>query len=233
VASEKGGLPTRPSAKLTKWDQEDREMPRKARLIDPVSKGNEKQEKAEMSSLDIKKADGLSFKPIPPERARVSRPFDGYPLKKVKFGGVDTFTTYIVALNPTVPVPQDPNNRKVKTREGMKQINTYHSRVIRDRETRENIICVFDRDIEVDGRQYQCAIIQSHNARAQVCFNYDQQKNRIVVDSRYLLLDSEQDSRLKRVFEQVINPNIKMEREAAFISGESKEDAGEAEIPPE
>jgi hypothetical protein len=207
-------------------------MPR-AKLVDPVAKTGGTQEKAELGALDIKKAGGLSFKPISPERTKTSRPFDGYPLKKLKFGDVDTFTTYIVALNPTVQVAQDPSNRKVKTKSGMVQVQNYHSRAIRDRETRENIICVFDRDIEVDGRVYQCAIIQSHNVRAQVCFNFDQQKKRIVVDSRYLLLDSEQDSRLKRVFEQVINPNIKTERESAFISGESKEDAGEAEIPPE
>ena len=198
----------------------------RAKLIDPVAKG-----KTELGALDIKKAGGLTFKPIPPERARVSRPFDGYPLgsKKIKFGEIDTFTTYIVALNPTVQVVQDPSNRKVKTKEGMVQVHNYHSRFVRDRETKSNTICMFDRDIEVDGRSYQCAIIPSHNVRAQVCFNYDAQKNRIVVDSRYLLLDSEQDSRLKRVFEQVINPNIKMEREAAFISGESKDDTGGVE----
>ena len=203
------------------------------KLVDPVARSGEKQEAAELGALDIKKAGGLTFKPIPPERARVSRPFDGYPMKKLKFGEVDTFTTYIVALNPTIQVVQDPSNRKVKTKDGMKQVHNYHSRFIRDRETKSNTICMFDRDIEVDGRMYQCAIIPSHNVRAQVCFNFDAQKNRIVVDNRYLLLDSEQDNRLKRVFEQVINPNIKMEREAAFISGESKEDAGEAEIPPE
>jgi len=198
----------------------------RAKLIDPVAKG-----KTELGALDIKKAGGLTFKPIPPERARVSRPFDGYPLgsKKIKFGEIDTFTTYIVALNPTVQVVQDPSNRKVKTKEGMVQVHNYHSRFVRDRETKSNTICMFDRAIEVDGRSYQCAIIPSHNVRAQVCFNYDAQKNRIVVDSRYLLLDSEQDSRLKRVFEQVINPNIKMEREAAFISGESKDDTGGVE----
>jgi len=203
------------------------------KLIDPVAKEGGQQEKAELGTLDIKKAGGLTFKPIPPERAKVSKPFDGYPLKKLKFGEVETFTTYIVALNPTVQVVQDPSNRKVKTQSGMVQVHNYHSRAMRDKETRENVQVMFDRNIEVEGRVYQCAIIPSHNVRAQVCFNFDVQKNRIVVDSRYLLLDSDQDSRLKRVFEQVINPNIKMEREAAFIAGESKEDAGEAEIPPE
>lgn len=206
-------------------------MPR-PKLIDPVQKAGTAQEEKELGALDIKKTGGLTFKPIPPERARVTRPFDGYPLgsKKIKFGLVDTFQTYIVALNPTVPIAQDPSNRKIKQKDGhMEQVRTAHSRVIRDRETKSNTICVFDRDIEVDGRMYQCAIIPSHNVRAQVCFNLDPNNGRIKVDSRYLLLDSEQVGRLKRVFEQVINPLVKMEREAAFISGESQTDTGEVE----
>jgi hypothetical protein len=202
----------------------------KAKLIDPVARtAGAQQEASELDALDIKNAGGLSFKPIPPERAKVSRPFDGYPLKKITFGEVETYTTYIVALNPTVQVIQDPANKKVRTPQGMVKVKNYHSRAIRDKETRDNILCMFDREIEVDGRVYQCAIIPSHNVRAQVCFFWDAKKNRIVVDNRYLLLDSDQDSRLKRVFEQVINPNIKMEREAAFISGESKEDTGGVE----
>jgi len=204
----------------------------KPKLIDPVQRTDEKQEKTEMEALDIKKAGGLSFKPIPPDRARVSRPFDGYPLgsKKFRFGKADTYTTYIVALNPTVSVPQDPANRKVKQKDGhMEQVQTTHSRVIRDRETRENIHVPFDREISVDDRIHQCAIVQSHNVRAQICFSLDAQKNRIEVDTRYLLLDMDQVGRLKRVFEQVVNPLIKMEREAAFISGESKEDTGGVE----
>ena len=204
----------------------------KAELTDPVETGaNAEKERAELGALDIKtaKKGGLSFKPIPPDRARITRPFDGYPLRKLEIGEIKTSPTFIIALNPTVPVFQDPSNRSVKTKAGMEKIQTHHSRVIRDRETKENTIVVFDRIIEADGREFQCAIVPSHNVRAQICFLYNPQKNRIEVDRRYLLLDSEQDSRLKRVFEQVINPKLNMERDAAFISGESTEDKGEAE----
>lgn len=194
-------------------------------LKDPVERSAGKAaEKAELSALDIRNVDKeeLSFKPIPPERARITRPFDGYPLKKFKHGQVETFTAFIVALNPTVPVIQDPANQK--------KFKTYHSRVIRDTETRENFIVMFDREIEIKGTVYQCAIVPSHNVRAQIVFKYDTTKKvpKIEVDRRYLLLDSDQDSRLKRVFEQVINPTIKMERDAAFITGESNTDTGEA-----
>jgi len=201
------------------------------RLTDPVDKGKAAAlEAGEADSVDIRKTEPtLNFKPIPPSSAQVSRPFDGYPLKSIEIGEIKTKTAFIIALNPTVQVPQDPNNRRIKTKSGMVKVQTYHSRFIRDRENRQNADVQFNIPVEVDGRTYQCAIVASHNVRAQIMYSFDNQKNRIVVDNRYLLLDSEQTSRLKRVFEQVINPNIKMEKEAAFISGESKADTGETE----
>jgi hypothetical protein len=209
---------------------------RTAKLTDPVETGKSARDDEELAALGIDKAgaaagdgEGLAFKPIPPERARITRPFDGYPLKKFKFGEVETFTAFIVALNPTVPVPQDPANKKVRTKKGMVQVNTYHSRVIRDRETKENEQVRFDREITIGGSKFLCAIVPSHNVRAQICFKHDPQKNRVEVDRRYMLLDSEQAGRLKKVFDQVINPKLNMERDAKFIAGESTEDGGEAE----
>ena len=215
----------------------------KAKLIDPVQQGaGAENEAGEFDSLNIAKAptseeantsedtaSGLSFQTIPPERARITRPFDGYPLKKFKFNDIETYSTFIVALNPTVPVPQDPANRKVRTKKGMVQVQTHHSRVIRDRETKENTHVPFDRIIKIQGRDYQCAIVQSHNVRAQLAFKWDNQKNRIEVDHRYMLLDMDQVSRLKRTFEQVINPRVKMEREADFIAGRTSDDSGGVE----
>ncbi|MFH2076880.1 MAG: hypothetical protein ABIJ57_16330 [Pseudomonadota bacterium] len=207
---------------------------KKGGLVDPVAGETGKEASDEMEVMDLKKAPTLSFQPIPPETARITRPFDGYPFRKFKVGLFNTYEHCVVALNPTVPVPQDPANRKVKQKDGkMGQVRTCHSRIIRDRETNENIHVPFDRDVEVDGRPYQVAIMESHNVRAQICFFYDPQKQRIVVDPRYLLLDVGQRNKLRDVFQQVINPNIKMEREAAFIAGESKEDAGGADLVPE
>ncbi len=206
----------------------------KGGLKDPVDTGTEAEAAEETAAMDIRKAPGLTFKPIPPETARITRPFDGYPFVKLKIGPISTYNHCIVALNPTVPLHQDPSNKKVKDGHGkMTQVRTFHSRVIRDRELNENVHIPFDREIEVDGKVFQCAIVASHNVRAQICFNYDPNKQRIVVDPRYLLLDVGQRNKLKDVFAQVINPNIKMEREAAFIAGESKEDVGGADLVPE
>lgn len=209
-------------------------LKRKGGLVDPVEKGANPQEE-EMASLDMGKVSSVSFKPIPIDAARIRAPFDGYPLKKFQFAGVTTYESFIVALNPTTPVPQDQANRKVRQADGtLKQVNSCHSRVIRDRETNDNMHVPFDRSIEVNGITYQCAIVPSHNVRAQICFAYDANKQRIVVDPRYMLLDIEQRNRLRTVFEQVINPNIKMEKEAAYIAGESSvETDGMAALPAE
>ena len=86
-----------------------------AKLKDPVA-GEEKK------GASIKNLEDFEFKPVRPEAARAARPFDGYPLKKVKIDGKDVYATYIVALNPTFQVRQDPSNRKVKTKDGLVQI---------------------------------------------------------------------------------------------------------------
>lgn len=196
----------------------------KEKLIDPVS---EDTEKVSADSLDIGK---LKFQAVPQSAAKIVRPFDGYPLnKKVKFGEGEICPTFIVALNPTVMVQQDPNNKKVKTPEGMKQIQTFHSRFIRDRETGDNIEVVFDRKMIINGQTFLCAVVPSHVVRSQIVFKFNNKTNRPEVDTNYMLLDLDQVSRLRQVFLQVINPNLKIEKEAAFISGESTVDAGEQE----
>jgi hypothetical protein len=179
---------------------------------------------------DVLKGIGeLNFQPIPLKAARVSRPFDGYPMKKVTIGTMETYLAYVVALNPTVAVRLDPSNRKVKTKDGtFEQVKNTHARFIRDYEENENTEVVFDRIMEIGGKEYFCAIVPSHNVRAQLCFRYEDKNKRIVVDSNYLFLDTAQDQHLKRVFEQIINPKLQLEREAAFIAGESTQDAGES-----
>lgn len=201
-----------------------------AKKKDPVSAG---EDKGKNVMKGIPDGEGISnkelnFQPIPLKAARISRPFDGYPMKKVMIGGADTYLAYVVALNPTVPVRLDPSNRKVKMKDGtFEQVKNTHARFIRDYEENENTEVVFDRIVEIGGKEYYCAIVPSHNVRAQLCFKYEDKNKRILVDSNYLFLDVEQNQRLKRVFEQIINPLLKLEREAAFISGESTQDAGE------
>ncbi len=201
-------------------------------LVDPVEEADDQNDIPDMEGMDINKVNEISLKPIPPETARRTMPFDGYPFKKFKVGKANTYQHCIVALNPTTLLHQDPANRKVRQADGkMKKVRTWHSRVIRDRELNENIHIPFDREIEIKGIKYDCAIVDSHNVRAQICFQFNTNTQRIEVDRRYLLIDIGQRNKLKQVFEQVINPNLKMQKEAAFIMGETQDDAGgEAEL---
>jgi hypothetical protein len=86
-------------------------------------------------------------------------------------------------------------------------------------------IC-FDRTIDLgEGQKLErCAFVLSHSARAQIMFVLDPKSgSKIQVDTRYLLLDTKQAARLRRVFEMIVNPKIKNERLAAAISNESDE----------
>lgn len=194
-------------------------------LKDPVAGEGKPYNEAKIGMEDFE------FKPIPQQAARIKRPFDGYPMKRVQIGEANVFHSFVVAVNPTVAVRQDPSNKKVKQKDGTyKPTLTYHNRVVRDYENNENISLQFNRPLTINGTLFLCDIIPSHNVRAQVCFKYNVQAKRIEVDERYLLLDTEQASRLRQVYEQVINPKLKLEREAAYISGESQEKAEPATL---
>ena len=61
------------------------------KLKDPVA--GEKKEGAAIKSLEE-----YEFKPIHPGAAKAVRPFDGYPLKKVKIDGKDQFAVDFAGL---------------------------------------------------------------------------------------------------------------------------------------
>lgn len=197
---------------------------------DPV--GTQGAENVELKAAKIgaeKTSAALQFKPIAPKAAKLKRPFDGYPLmRKVQIGEAQISGTFIVAANPTIPVRQDAANKLKKSKDGkMTQMANYHSRSIRDYENRTNEIVIFDRKLTIGNQDYYCAVIPSHNIRAQLCYKYNSKSKQLETDNRYLFLDEEQSGRLRQVFEQIINPKLKLEREADFLSGTGSQDAGE------
>jgi hypothetical protein len=209
-------------------------MAQRGRLIDPIEDvGSEIAKNAEDGSLNIENISISQLLPITAAEARIVQPFDGYPAKRITIGAVTTFRHHIVILKPIIQIPQDSANRKVKVKGGkLEQVMTYHNRFVRDLESKDNITIMFDREMKLKDATVFFAIVESNNVRAQICFKYDTKRERIMPDDRYVLLDRDQVSRLRRVFEQVINPNIKMEQQARFISGESQADTGEIEPVP-
>lgn len=196
------------------------------RLIDPVEgEAKEKELEQEMESFDLSK---IKATPIPQEAARVSKPFDGYPLKYAGKGKDKICLTHLVGYNHIAkPLRQDPSNKSKKNGDGkVVKILTYHNRFIRNTTTKDNEDVVFDRKIALADGEFYFAVIPNPYVRAQVCFRYETKKGQSVgsikVDERYLLLDMDQKNRLKQCFEHVINPLIAIERDAEYISGETK-----------
>jgi len=218
-----------------------------ANLKDPVEKKAEeiqgKKTDSEMKTFDISNLRLEDFQPLQQRAASTPHPFDGYPSSAVRVATVKArgpkaakdvmMPAYaVVALNPKEMVPEDPSGRgqSIHTKTGSERIvNIFapHNRCVVDYENGGvNTDVCFDRTIELgDGKKLaRCAFIKSHSARAQIMFKLDRTGEKVQVDNRYLLLDTKQASRLRRVFEMIVNPKIKNERLARAISGESDED---------
>jgi hypothetical protein len=221
-------------------------------LKDPVEAkaGEIKGKKAddEMKSFDIGNLSPDDFQPLRQRDAKSPHPFDGYAAKMVKVATAKNgpnpkaakdimFPHYaLVALNPKEFVFKDPSgdrqsvtDRKTN-KERIVDIHAPHNRIVVDYENGgQNTDICFDRTLEMgEGKTMgRCAFIKSHSARAQIMFKLDLRTGAIQIDNRYILLDIGQSSRLRRVFEMIVNPKIQNERLAKAISGESDEDLDE------
>jgi hypothetical protein len=217
-------------------------------LKDPVEKKSgeiqAKQTDDDMRTFDISGLRLEDFQALQQRAAASPHPFDGYPSQMVKVGKMKArgpkgaqdvmMPAYaIVALNPKEIVFQDPSGRGVSVRqkktgkEKIVNIGSIHNRCVVDYEAGGvNTDVCFDRTIELaEGQTLErCAFIKSHSARAQIMFRLDRTGEKIQIDNRYLLLDVKQASRLRKVFEMIVNPKIKKERLARAISGESDDD---------
>ncbi len=179
-----------------------------------------------------------TFSPVSvmPHHTRVSNPFDGYPLQYVGKGKDKVCITHLVLYNHIAfPVRQNPRLRPVKTKSGeIKTPITAHSRAIRDYDEKQNTEVVFDRGpLKTAKGEFYYAIVPNAYVRAQVVFHYNAKTGAIENDKRYLLMDGSQIDRLFRCFQMVINPKLKIEKQASFISGESTADPGDMAEPTE
>jgi len=211
------------------------------KYIDPVG-GDELEQVAEASIEEVLSIDQLTPGAVTPAAARATDPFLNYPFKWVPLldgkgkppvnrDGTPSLVngkapqvcvSHIVLHNHLADnVVQDPSNRGKRT--------NYHSRGIRDEVERTNVDIVFDRPFKTAKGVFYGAIVPQHNLRAQLIFNYNTKsaEPRVEVDKRYLLLDTDQVGRLRTVFYQIINPRIRQEKQASFITGETTTDPGE------
>ena len=196
-------------------------------------------QKEEAKTFDMSQLSLSDFERIPTSRAKTIPIFERYPYPpKLRLGEIgrdkkkpiyaEVCPTFIVALDPRSEPDQDVSglrlsivNTKTK-KEEIKDIGTYHSRFIRNLES--NVDVVFDRDLVMDGKTVHFAIVRDHAVRAQVLFSWDDDRNRAAVDTRYMLLDMNQVSLLRRLYEQLKKPALRRELQAAGISGEIEMD---------
>ena len=213
--------------------------------VDPANKVKKDEEEKrlldDMKKFDISNLKASDFKMMSKRTAHMSHPFDGYPLKpKVMIGKIGISTTFIVGLNPTAEPDQDPSGQKISITDQktgkvkVVTLGTYHNRVITVGPG-QNEDVIFDSVMEWEGgEKIHYAIVPNHVARAQLMFYYDSKLETIVVDRRYSLLDHDQDSRLNRLFQQIINPKLRRERFAKQVSGEEEStDASLKQLPTE
>jgi hypothetical protein len=213
----------------------------KSKVVDPVEEagGGEERLPDEFDSLDPAKqpkagedSDYLDAKEvgaIQPRAATAPHPFNGYRLGRPVAVGDDgvlkVSSTYIVLLKPTEEPPPDPSNDKVSIYKGgggqpqtgtetIVTLGTYHTRVVTSRQGNVNEQVVFDRDILVSGSWYKCAVVKGHAARSQILFTFDERRNAVVPDKRYMLADKRQAVPLARMFEAVYNQRTRAERAA-------------------
>lgn len=191
--------------------------------------------------FDISNLKVSDFRSAQLKDARSGHPFDGYPEKKVQIGtykensrnpkskDIPLIVNLTHILIYKEEVKQDKSGDRVslgfpelRNKEGnvirpntekIGTIKTAHSRRAKDYESGGiSVSAVFDRQLILsDGVIDQAAVIPSPSVRAQIVFKYNSKTGRVEHDPRYLMADPPQVARLRKVFEMIINPKIRLE----------------------
>lgn len=191
--------------------------------------------------FDISNLKIADFKAASLKDARPRHPFDGYPEKKAQIGSykenpnnpkskeVPLVVNLTHILVYKEEVKQDKSGERVtlgfpemRNSEGkvirpntlkIGTVRTSHNRRHKDYESGGvDTDVVFDRVIKLaDGEVPQAAIVPSPSVRAQIVFRYNSKTQRVEHDPRYLMADPGQTGRLRRVFEMIINPKIRLD----------------------
>lgn len=201
----------------------------------------EKEDNDLEKAFDISNLKISDFKSAQLKDARPRHPFDGYPDRKIQIGTylenqnnpkskeLPTLVNLTHILVFKEEVKQDKSGERVSL--GFPEMRNNDGKVIRPNTQKTGTVrtahnrrakdyesggmdtdVVFDRTINLeDGEVTQFAIIPSPSVRAQIVFFYNSKTQRIEHDPRYLLADPKQISRLRRVFEMIVNPKIRLE----------------------
>lgn len=201
---------------------------------DEIKESVEEKSLDEVQTFDVSGISIADFKAVPRKSARMVHPFEGYALKpKVKIGKASVSATHIVALNPTAEPTQDPSGLNQTVGKKRVTLRSYHSRMFPVGPSYNEEV-VFDRVFETkDGNRLFVAVVPRHENRARLAYTYNWKTERIETDPRYLFLDSDQVNRLRKLFQLLINPKLKKERQSAMVAGEVETSDAELQALPE
>ena len=225
-----------------------------------TEKEKETQDNEMAKAFDISNLKISDFKAVTIKDAKSVHPFDGYPEKKVQVGvyvekgkekPLMIPVTWIMAYRGQPP--NDPSGKGVTL--GYPELRNAEGRVIRpsterkgdiegsysirakDYESRGvDIDCVFDRTVTLeDGELKNVAFVPSPSCRAQIIFEYDSKTQKVQPrggkNPLFLLADSGQFSRLRRLYEMIINPRIRLEQSIAAHFDDSVDTTQAKDLP--
>jgi hypothetical protein len=220
-------------------------MKKDGKLVDPATVAQEvRGEKKKME--ENKKLSTISRKDIvtiPPKHAKAVHPFEGYPVKYAMVEGRKINLTWLVGYKRQPAQDRSGENQSIQLMEknkvgkfeptGEERIVTLkspHSRVVVDYENGgRNTMAIFDRTFPMEDGEIldNLCLVPSPSARAQICFKLEPKTGQVQINEDYFLLDGNQADVLRKVYENILRPAKRAERDAKAIMGESQESLDE------
>jgi len=211
-----------------------------AKLIDPATEAQQKRGE-EKNSEENKKLSTISRKDIvtiPPKHAKAVHPFEGYPVKYAMVEGRKINLTWLVGYKKQPAQDRSGENQSIAILKNGKPtgesnivtIKSPHSRLVIDYEGGgRNTMAIFDRTFPTDDGEVieNLCLVPSPSARAQICFKVEPKTGQVQINEDYFLLDGNQADKLRKVFENILRPAKRAERDAKAIMGESAESLDE------
>jgi hypothetical protein len=190
----------------------------------------EKTENAKLSTISRK-----DIVTIPTKHTKAVHPFEGYPVKYAMVEGRKVNLTWAIGYKKIPTQDRSGENQTISTldakgrptgEEKIVTLKSPHSRVAVDYESGgRNTMAIFDNVFPLEDGDIieNIAIVPSPSARAQICFKVEPKTGQVQINDDYFLLDGGQADRLRRVFENILRPSRRAERDSRAIMGESQE----------
>jgi hypothetical protein len=214
------------------------------KIVDPATEAQEKRgkNKADAENQKLSTISRKDIVTIPPKHAKAVHPFEGYPVKYAMVEGRKVNMTWIVGWKKQPTQDRSGENQSIQVldknhkptgEEKIVTLKSPHSRLVIDYEGGgRNTMAIFDLTLPMDDGEIleNLCFVPSPSARAQICFKVEPKTGQVQINEDYFLLDGGQADRLRKVYENILRPAKRAERDAKAIMGESKESLDEIPV---